>query len=336
MRKAMLWEKISDSKVRCLLCRHACLIENGGFGSCGMRKCENGELLTFSYEKTVAEHLDPIEKKPLYHFLPGTTTYSIAGAGCNFTCSFCQNWQISTISALKGDALGHEASASELAEKAVRSGAKSVSYTYTEPTIFFEYAYEIAEKAAGKGLRNVFVTNGYMSADAVDKISPLLDAANIDLKFFDAGSYRKYCGAELDPVLETIAKMKSSGIWVEVTTLLIPGVNDSDAELERLTGFLANLDAEMPWHISRFHPDHKMPDKPLTPARTLAKARNIAEKAGLKHVYAAGNDGWADTICPGCGETLVERHGYITKATQRFLVEGKCPACDKPVPGIWL
>jgi pyruvate formate lyase activating enzyme len=335
MKKAILWDKTADGKARCSLCAHRCVISEGNFGFCGMRQLKKGELFTYAYGKVAAKNLDPIEKKPLYHYLPGTTTYSVAASGCNFTCSFCQNWEISTLSALKGDILGEEAGAEKIVDEALKSGAASVSYTYTEPTIFFEYALEISQKAKKNGLGNVFVTNGYMTAEAVDEISPFLDAANVDLKFFNDETYRKICGASLKPVLDTIVKMKSSGIWVEVTTLIIPGENDSEKELRDIAGFLSEVDAEMPWHISAFHPDHRMQNVPPTSSLKLEKVKNMASEMGLKHVYTGNLPGEVNTFCPVCGTMLIRRFGYETTVIDENFHDGKCLICGESVRGRW-
>ena len=335
MKKAMLWKKEPEGDVRCLLCSHMCRIPEGSFGHCGMRQCEGGDLFTHSYGEVIASHVDPIEKKPLYHFLPGTDTYSVAAMGCNFTCSYCQNWRISTLSASKGDSEGKEMTPQDIVAEALRSGTRSVSYTYTEPTVFFEYAYETSKKASENGLRNVFVTNGYLSVDAVEEISPFLNAANVDLKFFSEDTYRRMCGASLKPVLDTIIEMKNSGIWVEVTTLVIPGVNDSEKELRSTAKFLSSLDRDIPWHVSRFHPDHKEIDIPATSPEKLFQAKTIGVEEGLRHVYVGNVSGKKNTSCPGCGNVLVERSGAGVKVLNEVFVDGKCLVCGAVVAGIW-
>jgi len=335
IRKAMLWKKENDHEVRCFLCSRMCLIPEGAFGHCGMRQCSSGELFTYSYGKVVASHVDPVEKKPLYHFLPGTATYSVAAMGCNFRCVFCQNWGISTISAAKGDAEGTEMEPENIVSEALRCKTKSISYTYTEPTVFFEYAYETSRKAAEKGLRNIFVTNGYMTDRAIKEISPFLDAANIDLKFFSENMYQKMCGASLNPVLETIVNMKNSGIWVEVTTLVIPGVNDSEEELQSIAKFLSSLDANIPWHVSAFHPDHKMLDVPHTSPEKLSWAKEIGEKEGLKYVYTGNLPGSVNTSCPECGTVLVKRYGNDAEVSDKVFLNGKCLVCGADIAGVW-
>lgn len=288
--KAFLWKKISGNGVHCYLCSHHCRIARGAFGFCGLRQNIDGELYTYAYGKISACNIDPIEKKPLYNFLPGTKTYSIAVAGCNFKCSFCQNWNISQVSAVRGQLPGVEMNPGQIVRDALKNNCPSISYTYTEPTIFFEYAYETALLAKDEGLSNIFVTNGYMTKPAIKKISPYLDAANIDLKFFTNELYLKLCNARLEPVLDSIRLMKELGVWVEVTTLIIPGLNDSENQLIGIARFLVEIGKDIPWHVTRFHPDYKYTDSYPTPIETIKKAVAIGKKEGLTYVYP-GNIG---------------------------------------------
>jgi pyruvate formate lyase activating enzyme len=251
IKEARLWKKLDNQMVHCYLCAHECKILESKFGVCGVRQNVQGVLYTMVYADVIAANIDPIEKKPLYHFLPGSRSYSIATIGCNFKCGFCQNWQISQASA-KED-YGHarrEVLPRQVVEEAVKNNCRSISYTYTEPTIFFEFAFDTAQLAEEAGLYNVFVTNGYMTRQALETIQPYLTAANVDLKSFSDASYKKNCQARLQPVLDTISSMKSLGVWVEVTTLVIPGENDSDNELKHIAEFLAGVDCMIPWHIS--------------------------------------------------------------------------------------
>ncbi|MDD5634657.1 MAG: AmmeMemoRadiSam system radical SAM enzyme, partial [Candidatus Omnitrophica bacterium] len=326
-RKAMLWEKLAGGKVKCALCAHRCEIAEGAFGFCGVRKNIKGELVTLVYGRIIANHVDPIEKKPLYHFLPGSSAYSIATIGCNFRCGFCQNWTISQLTATGGDVEGSELAPEEVVREAKKAGCKSISYTYTEPTIFFEYAFDTAKIAKEKGLFNNFVTNGFMTEEAIEKIHTFLDAANIDLKFFNDGSYKRICKGRLEPVLDSIRRMKKLGIWVEVTTLVVPGENDSEKEFRSLAEFLVSVGSEIPWHISRFHPDYKYTGLHSTPVETLEKAAAIGKSAGLKYIYLGNVPEGNDTICPGCGKVLIERAGFSAKLTKYFSQEGKCANC---------
>ncbi len=334
-KKAMLWEKLEDNRVRCYLCAHDCKIDDGKYGFCGMRKNEGGELYTYAYANVIASHVDPIEKKPLYHFLPGSYAYSIATIGCNFRCPFCQNWNISQLSARNGDIEGYELKPEEVVREALKHECRSISYTYTEPTIFFEYAYDTAKLAHGKGIRNNFVTNGYMTKEAIETIKPYLDAANVDLKAFSDDFYRKICKACLQPVLDSIRNLKEAGMWVEVTTLVVPGENDSEDELRGIADFLAETGKEIPWHISRFHPDYKYTDSYPTPIETMENAVRIGKEAGLKYVYLGNVVGGGETVCPGCGKVMMDRTGFGATISRDFSNEGKCLKCGAVIEGVW-
>ena len=335
--KAYLWEPSEDNKVRCNLCSHRCMIGDGRRGICAVRENRKGTLETLVYGKLVARHIDPIEKKPLYHFLPNTLSYSIATVGCNFSCRFCQNADIAQMPAdHQGTIMGSSSTPGDVVAAAEQGGCRSISYTYTEPTIFFEFAYETARLAHESSLRNVFVTNGYMTAEALEMISPYLDAANVDLKAFSDKYYKELCGARLKHVQATLKLMKSLGVFVEVTTLVVPGLNDDPAELKALAAFVANdLGPETPWHISRFHPTYKLTDRPSTPVATLNLAREIGLKAGLRYVYTGNvpGDAGENTYCHGCGEIVIERFGF---RVGRIGVEnGKCVHCGVEIDGVW-
>jgi len=335
MRKeAMLYDKLGDARVQCFLCAHRCKIADSKYGFCGVRKNEKGTLYSYAYGKVIASHVDPIEKKPLYHFLPGSLAYSIATVGCNFRCGFCQNWQISQRSKSDGIPLdGYEMTPGEIVREAKKHNCKSIAYTYTEPTIFFEYAYETAKIAKEEGLYNTFVTNGYMTKEALETIKPYLDAANVDLKSFSDRTYREVCKGTLEPVLESIRYMKKLRLWVEVTTLLVPGMNDTDDELKNIAAFIAETGTEIPWHISRYRPDYKYKTLRATPVATLKKAESIGKKAGLKYVYLGNVSGEPATRCAGCGKVLVKRTGY--RVAENNIANGKCPGCSARVEGIW-
>lgn len=282
--EAMFYRESAQGAVECFLCNHRCLIADNGYGICGQRKNISNKLYTYAYGEVVAKNIDPIEKKPLYHFLPGTKTFSIATAGCNFKCGFCQNWQISQLG--HGENIASSAlSPEEAVQAAIASGCASISYTYTEPTIFFEYSYDIAMIAKEKGLCNIYVTNGYMGTEAIEAIGPYLDAANIDLKSFRDDFYRQVCNARLGPVLDTIKAMKSLGIWIEITTLLLAGLNDSEDELRQIAEFIAKTDRNIPWHISRSHPDYKYQQIRPVSLALMKKAESIGKSAGLEHVH---------------------------------------------------
>jgi pyruvate formate lyase activating enzyme len=336
LREAMLYEKIEGKdRVHCFLCNHQCRISDSKFGVCRVRQNRGGMLYTHVYGETIAANIDPIEKKPLYHFLPGSSSFSIATKGCNFQCGFCQNWQISQTSKDGGDLAGRPFAPADIVQRAKGEGCQSIAYTYTEPTIYFEYAYDTAELAHREGIYNVFVTNGYMTAEAIKNIQPYLDGANVDLKSFQDEFYRKTCNGKLQPVLDTIRLMRELDIWVEVTTLVVPGQNDDPAELKDIAEFIADVDPDIPWHISRFHPDYKVRDGGATPVKTLQKAKSLGREAGLKYIYVGnvmGED--RDTECPQCGDTLIRRE-YFAPSRIRVTDDSNCPSCGKHIAGVF-
>jgi len=337
MKEAMLYERLPKGKVRCNLCAHRCLIADGSKGICQVRENQGGTLHTLVYGRTIARHVDRVEKKPLFHFYPGTTAYSIATPGCNFRCHWCQNWQISQMPREQHFIMGEEASPERIVAEAQRTGCRSIAYTYTEPTVFFEYAYDTARLAHEADIANIYVTNGYMTEEMLETFQPYLDAANVDLKAFRDETYRKYVGARLQPVLDAMKVMKRLGIWLEVSTLVIPGINDDPAELRDAAEFVAHeLGPDTPWHISRFFPAYKMMDVPPTPVETLRLARKIGLAEGLKYVYVGNvpDDGSQDTVCTGCGRVLIRRYGLAV--TANGVRNGRCPDCGAPISGVGL
>ncbi|HOP48821.1 MAG TPA: AmmeMemoRadiSam system radical SAM enzyme [Desulfobacteraceae bacterium] len=335
MKEAYLYEKLENKRVRCFLCSHKCLIKDGAKGICGVRENRSGILVSLVYDKIIASHCDPIEKKPLFHFLPGTSSYSIATAGCNFKCSFCQNSDISQLPSDYGRIMGKEMKPEQIVEEALNTRSATISYTYTEPTVYFELSLDTARYAVLKGLKNVFVSNGYMTEDCLKEIYPDLHAANIDLKAFSDEFYKQQCGGRLEPVLKTLETINKMGIWLEVTTLLIPGLNDSEEELKSIAGFLANLDPSIPWHISRFHPTYRLMNIPPTSAETIRRAREYGYEAGLKYVYTGNlpGDNGENTFCHECGEILIDRYGFYV--TQNKIKNNRCPNCNAEIPGVW-
>ncbi len=336
MKEALFYEKI-NKKVRCHLCNHHCIIKEGKRGICSVRENHAGKLYSLVYGKSVATSVDPIEKKPLFHFYPGTTAYSVATVGCNFRCLHCQNWEISQMPKDKevkilGDALSPE----EVVANAKGKGCQSIAYTYTEPTIFFEYAYDTAKLAHKEGIQNIFVTNGYTSAEAIKEIAPYLDAANVDLKGFSKDFYRKICGARLQPVLDNIRLYKELGIWIEITTLIIPGHNDDEHQLREITEFIKGVGEDIPWHITAFYPAYKLLDVPPTAIESLRKARDIGMKGGLRYVYEGNirGEGGESTFCYSCGELLIDRLGF--EIIENTLIDGTCPKCNAPIDGMGL
>ncbi|MFQ5427815.1 MAG: AmmeMemoRadiSam system radical SAM enzyme [Thermodesulfobacteriota bacterium] len=334
MREASLYTRRADKSVDCRLCSFHCHIKEGRRGICGVRENSGGVLNTLVYGSLIAKHIDPVEKKPLFHFLPSTTTYSIATAGCNFRCLHCQNYEISQARKFK-EIPGRAASPGDVAQAAMEAGCRSLSYTYTEPTIFFEFARDTALQAKEQGLKNIFVTNGYMTAECLGELEGVLDAANVDIKAFTEGFYKKVCGARLGPVLDNIIEMRRLGIWVEVTTLIIPGYNNSPEELRDIARWIYKTDKTMPWHISAFYPTYKLLDAPPTSADDLIKARDIGLGEGLRYVYTGNIPGLQgeSTYCYNCGELIIERLGF---STGEALLQGSmCPFCQARIDGIW-
>jgi pyruvate formate lyase activating enzyme len=335
LKEALFYSAEPGGKVRCGLCPHRCLIHSGKTGKCGVRKNSGGTLYSLVYGRVIAAHIDPIEKKPLFHVEPGSLSFSVATVGCNLTCAHCQNADISQMPRDHHVIQGHDLPPEEAVRMALEGNCSSISYTYTEPTVYFEYACDTAAIASEAGLRNIFVTNGYTSPQALRKIAPLLTAANVDLKAFRDDFYRKICGARLAPVLETLKLYRELGIWLEVTTLIIPGENDSEAELGEIAAFIAEeLGAHVPWHVSAFHPAYHLTDHPRTPAQTLRKACRIGRDAGLRYVYEGNIPGEGeDTSCPACSATVVTRSSF--RVIENLLRDGCCPECGAAVEGIW-
>ena len=367
LQAALYYDTLPDRFVRCTLCPHDCTIAPDRRGACGVRINRDGRLFTRVGNRIVSAEVDPIEKKPLFHFLPGSTAYSIATVGCNLRCRFCQNWTISQWPKLKELAdrgneampsvgehpadewcaemeppevrwgVGTEVVPSEVVAEAERTGCSSIAYTYTEPTIFYELALTTSRLASAAGLGNVFVTNGFISLDPLREIAPYLGAANIDLKSFRDSYYKKLCGARLDPVLAAIREYKKLGVWIELTTLLIPGLNDEDSELRGIARFIkTELGQDVPWHISRFFPSCKMEHWQETPIRSLLRAREIGQEEGLRYVYLGNvpqEEDAEDTICPGCGTVVIRRRGFAV--VEHRLQAGRCPDCNRFVAGRW-
>jgi pyruvate formate lyase activating enzyme len=333
MKEALLYEKLRDAKVQCNLCAHRCTVADGRVGVCHVRENVGGTLYTQAYGQTIAQHVDPIEKKPLLHFYPGSTAYSIATPGCNFRCRWCQNADISQAPREEHFLLGKEASPEQIVAAAQQAKCRTIAYTYTEPTIFFEYTYDIARPAQEAGLGNVYVTNGYMTGEMLEMLHPYLDAANVDLKGFRDEVYRRFAGARLEPVLDSLKKMRELDIWIEVTTLIIPGINDELPELSDAAQFIAEeLGPETPWHLSRFTPAYQMPDVPPTAVSTLLEAQEIGREAGLFYVYVGNVPGETNTTCHVCNRQLIRRRGYQLVASD-VAPGGRCPECGTRVAG---
>jgi pyruvate formate lyase activating enzyme len=334
MKEAMFYELEVGGQVRCGLCRFRCLIGEGSRGICAVRENRGGTLYSLVYGRLCAENVDPIEKKPLFHVMPGSRTYSIATVGCNFHCRHCQNYTISQVGP-DTPIRGVERTPREVVQRALDNDCSSISYTYTEPTIFFEFAYDTARLARESGLKNIFVTNGYITREALATIAPFLDASNIDLKGFTEEFYRDVVHASLSEVLDSIIEYKRQGVWLELTTLIIPGLNDSEEELQGIAEFIVNnLGIDTPWHVSQFYPTYLLTDRPRTPVDTLRKARDIGRSAGLRYLYVGNvpGEGGENSSCPSCSKLLIKRHGYTIAANR--VTRGACPDCGTAIAGI--
>jgi len=357
--EAQFYERLGNREVRCTLCPHDCRIRDGGRGACAVRFNEGGTLYTLVYDTVVSRHIDPVEKKPLFNFLPGSRAYSIATVGCNLRCAFCQNWQISQwpkdmlpravaagvaggtvepvcppLSAIEDTVPGEQVTPEQIVESALATRCRSIAYTYTEPTIFYELARDTAQLARARGLKNIFVTNGFISEAPLRELATVLDAANVDLKFLKPESYRRISRARLEPILDAIRLYRALGVWVEVTTLVIPGVNDTDDELKAIAAFVASVGPEVPWHVSQFYPAWKMLDRPVTAVETLRRAAAIGRQAGLRYVYEGNVPGekGENTWCPGCGALLIERYGHHVRGNR--IRQGACPDCGTRIDGV--
>ncbi|MBU5688497.1 MAG: AmmeMemoRadiSam system radical SAM enzyme [Candidatus Aenigmarchaeota archaeon] len=347
MKLALMQKQLKNKLVKCTACSQYCIIQPNSTGLCGIRKNVNGKLYLLVYGKAAAVNIDPVEKKPLYHFLPGSKIFSFGTLGCDFGCLFCQNWDISQPTReirfeKNRDELLKEMidrcdnlSPKQIVDYCLKYKLPSIAYTYNEPAVFFEYAYDTAKLAKKYGIKNVFVSNGYESKESLNKIKKYLDAANIDLKSFSEEFYLKICKAKLEPVLKNIENFYNLGIWIEVTTLIIPGKNDSEKELKQIAEFIASISKGIPWHVTAFHPDYKMFDAKPTQISTLIKAYKIGKNAGLKYVYignvAAGK--YENTFCPNCGNECISRIGFFN--IKNNLEKGKCKKCGYILEGVW-
>jgi pyruvate formate lyase activating enzyme len=337
MQEARYYEKLENYRVLCRLCPHLCDIGPGRRGICAVRENRDGVLYSLVYGRMAASHVDPIEKKPLFHFLPGSRTYSVSTVGCNLSCPFCQNHEISLVN--RGDdspIAGYPADPDRVVSEAVRSGCESLCFTYTEPTVFFEYMADMAQLARKRGLRTTMVSNGFVMPEPRREMAELIDAANIDLKAFDPETYRKVLKAKLEPVLDSIRELHDAGVWIELTTLVVPGMNDSEKELTRIAEFISGLDKDIPWHVSRFFPSHRWRDRRPTGVETIRMALEIGRRAGLNYVYAGNlpGDSSESTFCPGCKQKAIERWGYRI-GSRNLDADGLCGSCRTPIAGVF-
>lgn len=338
MKEALLWERLDGKRVRCNLCARRCILKKGQTGFCLVRKNVNGTLYSLNYGKLIAANVDPIEKKPLFHFLPGAFAFSISSAGCNFRCAFCQNWEISQVyrEGLASEIVGEEYKPEEIVKLAMNNGCKAISYTYTEPTIFFEFAYDVSKLAAKHRIANTFVTNGYMTPEAVKTISKYLHATTVDFKGnASLEFYRKYSLVpKIDPIFDSLLEMHKRKIFIEITDLVIPKIGDSEDDFKKLVRWIIeNLGNEVPFHILRFYPHYRLSNLPPTPVKTLEKLWRIAKEEGLKYVYLGNVPGTEkeNTYCPQCGNLLIERRGFYSEIVG-LDKKGRCKKCGEKIP----
>lgn len=334
-KEAMFYEKMPDGMTRCLVCPRQCVVGDSGRGHCGVRENSAGTYYTIVYERVCTYHVDPIEKKPLFHFLPGTTAFSLATVGCNLDCKFCQNWEISQESPENVDA--SKISPDDVAAATSSSKSPTIAYTYTEPTVYFEFMLDTARRGHAARLKSVVISNGYINRDPLRLLTKEVDAIKIDFKSYSQDFYAKVCGGNLKPVLDSIVTVKASGTWLELVYLVIPTLNDNEKDIDAMSRWLlANVGAEVPVHFTRFYPTYKLKNIPPTPVATVERARQIAMARGLTYVYVgnvpSGHAG-ESTYCPGCGDVVIKRAGYTIQANN--LRDGKCSKCGRAIPGVW-
>ena len=336
---AWLCKELKSQKILCQACAQACILDEGEYGICGVRKVEEGQLRLLVYGLAAAVNVDPVEKKPMFHFLPKSRAFSVGTIGCNFSCKFCQNYEISQYPKEHNyHIVGQELSPERIVELAQENRCDSIAYTYNEPIVFFEYTYDTAKLAHEKGIKNIYVTSGFETRKAIDLLAPYIDGMNIDIKSFSDEFYKEICGARLKPVLEAVKYAHSKGIWIEITTLLIEGKNDSDEEIREIAKFIASVDKSIPWHLSAFHPMYKMLDVPRTRESTLLRAYKIGQEEGLKYLYIGNidNEDYESTYCPDCSKKVVDRSGNIGQfVTSRLDEDGNCPECGYALEGVW-
>ena len=331
---AMHWKPLAEERVRCTLCPRQCTVADMERGYCGVRENRGGRYYTLVYARPCALHVDPIEKKPLFHFLPGTKAFSIATAGCNLKCRFCQNWRISQSRPEQVESV-HVSPARTVAY-ARRTGSRSIAYTYSEPTIFYEYMHDTAKIGRTKGVHSVMISNGYMQPDAMKQLAEHLSAVKVDLKAFTEKFYREVCSGHLKPVLATLKLLKKLGMWTEIVVLVVPTLNDAPKEIAEMCDWVASeLGPDVPLHFTRFHPTYKIRNLPPTPVRTLERCRRTGLDKGLRYVYAGNVPGHPgeNTYCPKCGKPVITRLGF--RIAEMNLTDGTCAACGTPIAGVW-
>jgi len=334
MKEAMFYENAGDGAVRCLLCPNKCFLADGQRGFCGVREPVKGKLYTLVYELICSVHVDPIEKKPLFHMLPGSKAFSVATAGCNSRCKYCQNWTISQRP--PEETTNRRLSVKDLVGAAINNSCRSIAYTYTEPIVFYEYVLDSSILARENGVRNIMVTGGKINAEPMRKLSGVIDAANVDLKGFNKEYLRKVCSQDLDDILRTLTIMKENGVWIEIINLIVPTLNDNMDDIRKMVRWIRDeLGKDVPIHFSRFWPQYKLRSLYPTPIETLRSARDVALEEGMHYVYI-GNVPELEaenTVCPGCGKTVIKRMGY--KVLENNVKKGKCGFCGYSIAGIW-
>lgn len=334
VREARYWEKLEHKQIRCKLCPRHCVIDDHERGYCGVRENRNGKYYTLVYSRAATYHIDPIEKKPLFHFYPGSMAFSIATAGCNLNCKFCQNWQISQVTPEQVDS--YYLPPQKLARLAKEYGTKSIAYTYNEPTIFYEYMYDTALAGHEEGVKSVVITAAYIEQDPVSELSRVVDAIKVDLKAFTEKYYQEVVHGELKPVLKALETIRAQGTWLEIVYLVVPTLNDDEKEIKALSRWIKKyLGPDVPIHFTRFYPQYLLKNLPPTPVSTLDRCKAIADAEGLHFVYVGNVPGHPaeNTYCPHCGKVLVERIGFTVKSMK--IKDGRCPYCHTPIPGIW-
>ncbi len=332
--EARYYEKLPNKRVKCLLCPRECAIDNLETGYCGVRTNRGGIYYTMVYGRPVTAHNDPIEKKPLFHFLPGSKAFSIATVGCNVNCKFCQNWEISQVG--PSQVPSYDAPPEVIVESAKSGGAQSIAYTYTEPVVFAEYMYDTARLGRSRGIRSVMITNGYINAQPMIDLCGVLDAVKVDLKAFTQKFYDEMVTGELKPVLDTLELLKKQGMWTEIVYLVIPTWNDDPGEIREMAQWIkSDLEVDTPVHFSRYHPQYLVKNIPPTPVSTLEKCHSICREEGLRYVYIGNVPGHRaeKTYCPECGEVVVDRTGYYIKSVN--IKEGRCIKCGARIAGVW-
>jgi pyruvate formate lyase activating enzyme len=334
LKPAKMWKKLEGGDAQCLLCPNGCRLADGDRGVCRVRKNIGGVLHTLVYSRIAAAHVDPVEKKPMFHFLPGATAFSVATAGCNLSCQFCQNWQLSQANPEDLDAT--RITPDDMTARARSGGSKIIAFTYNEPTVQYEFILDTAAAARRQGIRSIIISNGYIMPEAGRTLARSLDGIKIDLKAFTEKFYSSICGGRLTPVLDNLVSVYAAGVWIEIVVLVIPTLNDSPGEIRKMAAWVRkNLSADVPMHFTRFHAMYRIQNLPPTPVSTLERCRTIAKEEGIRYPYIGNVDGhrWENTFCHNCGKMIIERSGFYS--VKNHVKGGACPFCGARIPGVW-